>query len=254
MVSSGYQGWSPWRTCICETVDRLLHCVVSPAYSFFDFDPCLFFELFNLEWAKFSQLWFCTVNSSWPSINFHPSFFPSMKNTWLMASHKQSLWYACSFKDCGNKVSRLRDLSSVSSAVWSVRVPSWSPSQGVWHDTIRVWCARKSPFETCSLISLGSRISLNCNCSWLDFWLHALITILVSLESVEFFGWNRALTLRFKISLIQEYLSFEKQIQEYLFWKQIQEYLSDSTKVFPLWPGLSQEPTRFCARLSQVPH
>ena len=22
MVSSGYQGWSPWRTCICETVDK----------------------------------------------------------------------------------------------------------------------------------------------------------------------------------------------------------------------------------------
>ena len=79
MVSSGYQGWSPWRTCICETVDRLLHCVVSPAFSFFDFDPFLFFELFNLEWAKFSQLWFCTVNNSWPSINFHASFFPSMK-------------------------------------------------------------------------------------------------------------------------------------------------------------------------------
>ena len=29
MVSSGYQGWSPWRTCIEKTVDKLLHCVVS---------------------------------------------------------------------------------------------------------------------------------------------------------------------------------------------------------------------------------
>ena len=29
MVSSGYQGWSPWRTCICETVDKLFSYRVS---------------------------------------------------------------------------------------------------------------------------------------------------------------------------------------------------------------------------------
>ena len=29
LVSSGYQSWSPWRTCICETVDKLLYFFVS---------------------------------------------------------------------------------------------------------------------------------------------------------------------------------------------------------------------------------
>ena len=38
-----------------------------------------FFNWFNLEWAKFIQLWFCAVNYSWPSINFHAAFFPSLK-------------------------------------------------------------------------------------------------------------------------------------------------------------------------------
>ena len=40
-------------------------------------------------------------------------FFPQLEITWLMASHKWSLRYTCSTNDCGNKVSRLRDLSSV---------------------------------------------------------------------------------------------------------------------------------------------
>ena len=44
---------------------------------------------------------------------FSRCFFPQLETRWLMASHKWSLWNTCSTKDCGNIVSRLRDLSSV---------------------------------------------------------------------------------------------------------------------------------------------
>ena len=121
-------------------------------------------------------------------------FFPQLEITWLMASHKWSLRYTCSTNDCGNKVSRLRDLSSVFSAVCSVRVPSWSPFQGAWHDTLRVECARKSPFETFLWLALApgstwiAKIALG---SILDC---TLITFLVRHDGVESFGWNRALT------------------------------------------------------------
>ena len=50
-----------------------------PSIFFFDFDPFLFLELFNPERAKFIQLWFCALNHSWPSINVHAVFFPSLK-------------------------------------------------------------------------------------------------------------------------------------------------------------------------------
>ena len=66
-------------------------------------------ELYNLEWAKISSL-VLYRDYSWPSINFHTCFFPSLK---IHGLPKQSLRYACNSKDCGNIVSRLRVLSSV---------------------------------------------------------------------------------------------------------------------------------------------
>ena len=161
---------------------------------------------------------------------FSRCWFPQLEITWLMASHKWSLRYTCSTKDCGNIVSRLRDLSSVFSAVWSVRVPSWSPFQGAWHDTLRVECARKSPVETLLWLALapGSTwIALIALGSILDC---TLITFLVSHDGVEFFGWNRALTpLRcrsiFFLKIRYRSISFENLIHEYLFEIQIHEYL-----------------------------
>ena len=72
-----------------------------------------FFNCFNPEWAKVFQLWFCALNYSWPSINFHAAFFPSLKlhSLWqAINGHSDTL---VTQKECGNIVSRLRDLSSV---------------------------------------------------------------------------------------------------------------------------------------------
>ena len=64
MVSPGFHGWSPWRTCIEKTVDKLLHCVVSqhyhqtkiplPYHPFFDVSQFHFRIISTLECAKFT--------------------------------------------------------------------------------------------------------------------------------------------------------------------------------------------------------
>ena len=177
-----------------------------------------FFNRFNPEWAKFFQLWFCALNYSWPSINFHAAFFPSLKlhSLWqAINGHSDTL---VTQKECGNIVSRLCDLSSVSSAVCSVRVPSWSPLQGAWHDTLRVECARKSPFETFLWLALAP------GSIWFAFmllvrflialWLPCWWDMMVLNSSVEIGHWPQFLILS-----MQEYLPFENQIPEYLFWK-----------------------------------
>ena len=153
-----------------------------------------FFKLFNPEWAKFFQLWFCALNYSWPSINFHAAFFYQLEI--------HGLWQAIN-GHCDTLVTQ--------EGMWKQCIPSSWLIKCVFGG---VFCqspvviplpggvARYSPCGVCqeislwniSLISFGSRISLICiHCSWLDSWLHSDY-LLVWHDGVEFFGWNRALT------------------------------------------------------------
>ena len=66
-----------------------------------------------------------------------------------MASHKQSLWYACSSKDCGNKASRLRDLSSV-----CIPVPVTAPWDRDTLDNLFIWIHPISTYHLSKLPEL----------------------------------------------------------------------------------------------------
>ena len=128
MVSSGYQGWSPWRTCICETVDKPFFYRVSqhqdqepfPTYHFHCIRLVLFrsflFSFFNCSTRSepsFLTLVLC-LKLLLTEYKLSRCFFLPAWNTWLMASYKRSLWYTCNTRKNVKQLSRLRDLSSVS--------------------------------------------------------------------------------------------------------------------------------------------
>ncbi len=88
-------------------------------------------------------------------------------------------------KNKDKEESRLRDLSSVSSAEWSVIVPSWTPAGGGWNCLL---------IHFISLISSGSKYlestSLKCRLSRRIFGCFMTIDWLAIVASLVFRVWN----------------------------------------------------------------
>lgn len=81
-----------------------------------------------------------------------------------MASHKSHFRHAKKYKE--NRAICTRDFSSVSPAVWSVIVPSWSPAGGVWNLSLND--SRSDSILAPVPQTLAWMINLNCKTAQLD--------------------------------------------------------------------------------------
>ena len=77
------------------------------------FDLCQYHFRIVLTWSEPSLPLVLYRDYSWPSINFHACFFQVWRYNGLWQAINSHFRHTYISKDCGNKVSRLRDLSSV---------------------------------------------------------------------------------------------------------------------------------------------